>query len=593
MKQFKDSIVPLLGDGLVIKDNLLYYSLQTADEAINAAKTFIINKFGECNFEKFAFIEVGLFIDEDLDTIVNLINTFCEMQYFVFCFNRQQKLTKKHCNTKNFMFVEGLPEEVLYSFMCISSFCVFYNKMFDRRICLASASLCKHVFIEGDLVVKYIESKGLLKRLSQKNIFQKPQISKLLDIIAFIDTYEGFIDPASVYVEKGFVFHTDNNELYRFIGKENTVVLEPVSCYTPKIYKMDPYFCDFIHCYNIYALEKLNYFTYFIEWSFLQRKDVVKMIFEFGMFIMNKGYMLSDPHYFNASFLNSIPVYIDFDSIHKYSDNGSLICFIKYMQKNIMDTLNNAVNFDETIPKINELVETINKSSKFEELCVVNDKIMALVDQLYVEKDNCTWSFYCSKIPQTLDEFRADAANNKRTKLLLEALLKYKPTKVIDFGSNSGYYSFMAEALGSDVLATDNINDVVEAGYSLAKSQNKNITYVLLDLLNLQEIPGTISVYSRFCSEFGIASAISHHLFKKGMSFEQQSELFGRLCLKYLFVEFIPREDVHVSQWNVSADYNLENYIKALSKHFDILYIEDSVPLPRKCIMCARKQETK
>lgn len=507
------------------------------------------------------------------DNYDNFISNLISLNYFIICkANKNSNIQ----NSDNLLILDNASDDFLYEIIDNCKYSIFFENALDKDILLAITTSCKHIFIMENATAHLLKA-----NIKTGNIFYFDSPDKLIETIKIINEYNTNIIPSSIFTQKGFCFFS-NDKLYRTADINNNLIFYKEK-FTPYINKISSY-----NFYNLYEVEKIPFFTFYQRWSNLQRKDIIKKAIDYNIELLQDNKYLHDAHFLNLTFKYCQPIYFDFDSVFNVSNNIPYCLHIYYnILNNINSLLSSAKNFDYQISKYNSIffnAENENTSLVISKL----REIKSFIDDFYFEKDISIWTNYCKNIPLTLNEYIEASNTNPRTKFILDNLIKYKPKTVFDFGANTGYYSLLAELLGSEVFAVDNINDVIDSGYHFMKPLNKKITFAIMNLTEIDYPARTVNIYERLQAEFGIASAIEHHLSRAGMTFEQQADLFNKFCSKYLFVEFIPKEDAHINSWNLFPNYNLDNYIKALSKYFKIIEIGESAPFPRKCIMCEK-----
>jgi SAM-dependent methyltransferase len=157
-----------------------------------------------------------------------------------------------------------------------------------------------------------------------------------------------------------------------------------------------------------------------------------------------------------------------------------------------------------------------------------------------------------------------------------------KPKSVIDLGSNTGKFSFIAAEYAERVISIEGDEkcvDEIEEQINVRKLDN---IYTLLG--NVAEPSptmgflnnGTESIYKRGCSDVVLGLALVHHLhISNRLSFEQISLIFASFSNEYLIVEFITITDNKVQLLIKDKKVDLNNYnqdafINALKIWFEI-----------------------
>jgi hypothetical protein len=85
--------------------------------------------------------------------------------------------------------------------------------------------------------------------------------------------------------------------------------------------------------------------------------------------------------------------------------------------------------------------------------------------------------------------------------------------------------------------------------------------------------------------------ALVHHLVaRQGYSFDVVARALSLYSKRNLIVEFIPREDRHVSTWSVAeADwYSSSEFVLAMKPYFELIETLPSSPSPRTIMHFAR-----
>jgi ribosomal protein L11 methylase PrmA len=168
-------------------------------------------------------------------------------------------------------------------------------------------------------------------------------------------------------------------------------------------------------------------------------------------------------------------------------------------------------------------------------------------------------------------------------KQIIEQLLSTtKPETVLDVGSNTGTFSFIASKYAKHVISCDIDPVAVNQQYLHIKEKHStNISLMLQDITNpspgigwkneertpwLQRVP---------CHTV-LALAILHHLvITHNLSFSHISMMLSLIC-KTLIIEFIPKSDnqilslLHIRK-DIFSWYSEDFFVKEFSKHFHIV----------------------
>jgi hypothetical protein len=161
--------------------------------------------------------------------------------------------------------------------------------------------------------------------------------------------------------------------------------------------------------------------------------------------------------------------------------------------------------------------------------------------------------------------------NTFKQKFVHNILSKYKPKRVADLASNKGYYAFMAESLGANVIGFDYEPYSVDTATSSIK--NQNITFCQMNFLIPTSKHGwgllTPDAFSRFHSDIALVLGLIHHVcLVQKFPVKLFCDSSAKYASKGLILEFVYPEDIHVQKWNanVPLDYN-KNSIKEYFKH--------------------------
>ena len=186
---------------------------------------------------------------------------------------------------------------------------------------------------------------------------------------------------------------------------------------------------------------------------------------------------------------------------------------------------------------------------------------------------------------------------NDKENFIENCIKKYLPESLLDLGANNGKFSFIASKYINKVIAAESNESCVDIIESKINNEQLSNVFTLIQELtettpnmgsNLKEINSFIN---RAKSEMTLALALEHHLYMtKKMSFDHISELFSLVTKKYLITEFIPITDLNLikllndSNKN-NSEYNFENYLNSLMKHFKLIEIFDLKGSTRKLIL--------
>lgn len=162
-----------------------------------------------------------------------------------------------------------------------------------------------------------------------------------------------------------------------------------------------------------------------------------------------------------------------------------------------------------------------------------------------------------------------------KQKFVYEILSKVKPTKVLDFAANKGYYSEMAAKLGAAVLACDYEEYCVDKCLHLAQNKELAVTPALMDFrMPTPEYGLGLSgknSYVRFNSDIVLALGLVHHIC---ITQKIPVDVFCDICMGYakegVILEFIDPADKHVANWGlpIPINYSIEGLSGIFGRKF-------------------------
>jgi SAM-dependent methyltransferase len=176
-----------------------------------------------------------------------------------------------------------------------------------------------------------------------------------------------------------------------------------------------------------------------------------------------------------------------------------------------------------------------------------------------------------------------------------------KPKSILDLGSNTGKFSFIAAEYAERVISLEGDTkcvDKIEEQINLRKLDN---LYTLIG--NIAELTPSLgfhnfetkSINSRVNSDLVLGLALVHHLhINNQLSFAQIVEMFFLFSSQYLIVEFIPITDNKVQllmrdkKINLS-DYNEVSFTNILSKWYNIIENVSLKETERKLILLKKR----
>jgi SAM-dependent methyltransferase len=165
-----------------------------------------------------------------------------------------------------------------------------------------------------------------------------------------------------------------------------------------------------------------------------------------------------------------------------------------------------------------------------------------------------------------------------------------KPKTVLDLGSNTGKFSFIAAEYAERVISLDGDEQCVDEIEEKISIKNGNFFTLTGNVAKPSPTVGflnrgTESIYKRGSSDVILGLALVHHLhISNRLSFDQISLTFASFSNEYLIVEFIPITDnkvqILIKGKSINLiDYNEDQFIKALSSWFlikEVISLKDT-----------------
>ncbi len=385
--------------------------------------------------------------------------------------------------------------------------------------------------------------------------------------------------------------------------------------------------------YKIIRPRQIDTISYPYEWSFSQLKDAAILTLELQRVALEHGVWLKDASAYNVQFVGSKPIFIDTLSFEKLPDGQPWVAYRQFCRHFLAPLalmalvdirlgrslqlhidgipLDFAAGLLPWKTKLNpglamHLImhakadkmsgnaetKTVKKHFKLVELQALCDNLKSTIERLTWTPGGTEWGNYYSETNYS------DTGMNAKRSIVKSMLEEIHPKKVWDIGANTGEFSRLASALGSQVVSWDIDPAAVEKHYLAAKQASDELTLPLLtDLANpspgigwgLQERD---SIFDRGSVDVVMALALVHHLaIGNNVPLPKIFEVFYQLG-KNLIIEFVPKVDSQVvrllrSREDIFTQYTQEGFEHALSDKFEILRVEQ-VPDTSRTLYLAR-----
>jgi SAM-dependent methyltransferase len=162
------------------------------------------------------------------------------------------------------------------------------------------------------------------------------------------------------------------------------------------------------------------------------------------------------------------------------------------------------------------------------------------------EKSGSRWSGY----PENAAHYSSEDHSAKQ-KFVCNALLKMRPSAVLDLGANTGTYSRIAASLGSRVVALDSDVQACERNWRDALAQKLSIQPLVADVARPTPAIGwrnaeSLSLLDRARGRFDCVMALGlmHHLLLSDqVPLSEISRLMRELTNRWLIIEWVPAAD--------------------------------------------------
>jgi SAM-dependent methyltransferase len=189
-----------------------------------------------------------------------------------------------------------------------------------------------------------------------------------------------------------------------------------------------------------------------------------------------------------------------------------------------------------------------------------------------------------------------------------------RPGRVMDIGANTGWFSILAEKLGSEVIAVDADESSIDALYRDAKARGLKILPLLIPFSGLtRQIYGIVDDHpaykdrdfknnplftaptKRLKADMVLCLGLFHHLvLGEGREIDAVFKVLSDLTAKTLILEFVSMEDSliqsepaafkNIKKFNETI-YNLRLILEKGKRYFMSVETRDSYPASRKLLI--------
>ena len=435
--------------------------------------------------------------------------------------------------------------------------------------------------------------------------------------------------PSSFRDPCGYIF-SKNNQIFRVINKnykaEYTHLMQS-GLYKELISKgllikhQEVFFDNIV--YKIIKPQLIQYISYPYEWSFNQLKDVALAALKIQKTALKFSMSLKDCSAYNFQFINLKPVLIDTLSFEKYKLGSPWIAYKQFCQHFLAPLvlayykdirLNNLLkHYLDGIP-LDLASKLLPISTYFKLPLLINihlhaksqryysqkkqlvqikklsirkmakNSLLALIDNLAVAINGLSWkedySFWDNYYND--NSYSKKSFDNKISIFKKYLSLCSSSKNLLDLGSNSGIFSFIASKSGLDTVALDYDYSCIDRIYLIAKEKKyHNILPVINDLSNPSGNLGwnfqeRSSLKDRFASDIALALALMHHLIiGNNVPLNDCVSFINDLTRKYLIIEYVPIHDFQVQEMikfrRNYHTYTESDFVQAFTKKFKII----------------------
>lgn len=351
--------------------------------------------------------------------------------------------------------------------------------------------------------------------------------------------------------------------------------------------------------------------SYPFEWSFNMLKDAALLLLALVKESMNLKFSISTGSAYSISYINGEMKFNDMLSVTDNISNKPWAGYYQFLQEFLFPLLLTSlsginfsiwwrgtlrgislseiqkllVKYDQftnilkclNLPTENDYkleIALLNKEDSINKIDQLNHLINTL-EPSYSEQQ-LHWIAYEKNNDYNNSDIKA------KENFIIKGLKHFKVQRVIDLGSNTGYYSNLLVKDVEHVVATDLEPACIDTIYSSLKaSTNKKITPIVCNLLN----PSTDSgygfteyknIFTRANADFFLALAVMHHITVPTHISLSQFVKSLKLIANSGIIEWIsPEEEMNkkalVKENHRHKNYNWNNFVNLINKDFQIM----------------------
>lgn len=264
----------------------------------------------------------------------------------------------------------------------------------------------------------------------------------------------------------------------------------------------------------------------------------------------------------------------------------------------------------ETYSELKRIQNSFKKNNNY------NKTLKKIITDLKTKDVSPKKSGYSDYYKFKNEDFNLNDKTNwtSKQKNFFSLIYELKPKRVLDIGSNTGWFSLLAEKLGAEVISTDNDESSIDILYQTSKNNKLKILPLFLSFddlnkeiygvsyddrcysdIDFNKIPLYLSPLYRLQSDVVLCLGLLHHLIL-GMDkdIDDVMKILYSLSKKYLIIEFVDINDKLIQDeptffknlYKYSEEnYNLQIIIKTALNYFKSYRTLDSYPESRVLIV--------
>jgi len=224
-----------------------------------------------------------------------------------------------------------------------------------------------------------------------------------------------------------------------------------------------------------------------------------------------------------------------------------------------------------------------NRASREKSTGFTIEKLISMIDMLLANIKKWEQPLYFENHWANYYAIEIESQNYlaHKEEVLNQWLNQLKPKRALDLGTNTGYFSFIAEKYCENTIALDSDDLCIDILDNATEKERKNINPLVMNLTETTSNIGVLnkeyqSIYIRAKSDLVAALALIHHLYiSNNLNFLLICEMLSMYTSKYVIVEFIPKSDSKVVLLMTGKskdfnDYTIDNFTDSISTRFNI-----------------------